>query len=79
MLTCWFYYGVPTAAPSVNLPLSYTNNTTWACSFIIHNPSTDSYYPSVHIYSKNKSGMELSIRNNGVGVGQTIYGISIGY
>ena len=74
----WFYNS-GTAYGEQILPLTYTSQTSYACSAIIHNPDLAAYTPSILIITKNPSSMYISVRSNGYGNAQTFYGITIGY
>ena len=75
----WMYLGEPGVAPTFTFPIAYTSRTSYACSAMIHNPSTEGYIPTVHIYIKSNSSIHLSLRYNGGGMGQTVYFMAIGY
>lgn len=71
--------GTTTGRDQLTFLVSYTSSKSYASSAIIHNPDVVSYISTVHIYEKYSSYMILSIRQNGAGLGQTTYIITVGY
>ena len=75
----WFYVGEANGQDWVMFPLSFSSQFSYGMGLVIHNHSTEGYVPTIHIYQKQSTQCQVSVRANGGTLGMSFYGVAIGY
>lgn len=79
MIIQWFHVEESNGVDWIMFPLSFSSRFSYGMGLTIHNPGTDGYVPTIHIYQKQDTQCQVSVRANGGTFGMSFYGVAIGY
>ena len=63
----------------VIFPVSFSSQYSYGMGLSIHHYDTAGYMPTIHIYQKQGTQCQVSVRANGGTLGMSFYGVAIGY